>query len=439
MTTDGILARLSALHPKAIDLSLGRVERLLARLGRPQDNLPPVIHVAGTNGKGSTLAIARACLEAAGKRVHVYTSPHLVRFNERIVAAGREIGDAALEALAREAEEANAGEPITFFEITTAIAFLAFARTEADFTLLETGLGGRLDATNAARPAVCAITAIGLDHQRWLGNTVAEIAAEKAGIAKPGAPLALARQPPGAREVIERAAARAGAPLVAWSARADGAGFVFRSRRRAARFPAPALCGAHQIDNAGLALACLDALDAPALSDAEVAAGLTRARWPGRLQRLPGAREIWLDGGHNPPAGAALARAATGWRDRPLRLVAGMMRGKDPRGFLAPLAPHAEALAAIPIPGQDNAMPAEDIAAAAASLGLAASCAPSPRAALERMPGDRRALICGSLYLAGAVLAGGYAGLAGAARSAYRAAAHGRKRRRRCFTVPSRR
>lgn len=405
MTTDGILARLSALHPKAIDLSLGRVERLLASLGRPQNNLPPVMHVAGTNGKGSTLAIARACLEAAGKRVHVYTSPHLVRFNERIVAAGREIDDAALEALAREVEEANAGAPITFFEITTAMAFLAFARAEADFTLLETGLGGRLDATNVARPAVCAISTVGLDHQAWLGGTLAEIAAEKAGIAKPGAPLAVGRQPPGAREVIERAAARAGAPLVAWSARADGGGFLFRSRRRAARFPAPALFGPHQIDNAGLALACLDALDAPVLPDAEIAAGLARARWPGRLQRLPGPREIWLDGGHNPSAGAALARAAGRWRDRPLRLITGMMRGKDPRGFLAPLAPRAEALAAVPIPGQENAMPAEDVAAAAAALGLAASCARSPRAALERIPGDRRVLICGSLYLVGALLA----------------------------------
>ncbi len=405
MTTDGLVARLSALHPRAIDLSLGRIERLLDRLGRPHDRLPPVIHVAGTNGKGSTIAIARACLEAAGKRVHVYTSPHLLRFNERIVAGGREIDDDALAALAREAEEANAGAPITFFEIATAMAFLAFARAEADFTLLETGLGGRLDATNVARPAVCAISTVGLDHQGWLGNTVPEIAAEKAGIVKPGAPLAIGRQPPEARRVIERAAARAGAPLAAWSARADGDGFVFRSRRRAARFPAPALFGAHQIDNAGLALACLDALEAPVLSDAEVARGLARARWPGRLQRLPGPREIWLDGGHNPAAGAALARVAAGWRDRPLHLVAGMMRGKDARGFLAPLAPHAEALTAAPIPGQENAMPPEEVAAAAAGLGIAADRAPSPRAALDRVPPGRRALLCGSLYLVAAALA----------------------------------
>ena len=408
MPTADPLARLAGLHPKAIDLTLGRVRRLLARLGHPQDRLPPVIHVAGTNGKGSTVAMLRACLEAAGRRVHAYTSPHLVRFNERIVVAGREIDDERLGVLIDEVEAANAGEPVTVFEIATAMAMLAFAREPADFTLLETGLGGRLDATNVVRPertAAAAITPIGLDHQAWLGDDIAAIAAEKAAILKPGVPAVVAPQPPEARAVIECAAARAGAPLAEWSVRADAAGFVYRSPRRAARFPAPALAGRHQIDNAGVALACLDALGPPAAPDSAVARGLAAVRWPGRLQRLPGARELWLDGGHNPSAGAALARAAAGWTDRPLRLVVGMMQGKDPRRFLAPLALRAASLAAVPIPGQENALPPEEIARAAAALGIPASTAPSLCAALgEAAPRDR-VLVCGSLYLVGRALA----------------------------------
>ena len=397
------LARLAGLHPRSIDLSLGRIERLLARLGKPQDRLPPVVHIAGTNGKGSVVALLRACLEAAGKRVHAYTSPHLVRFNERIVVAGREIDDGALAALVDEVEAANAGDPITFFEIATALAMLAFAREPADAVLLETGLGGRLDATNVVRPAVAAIAPIGLDHQAWLGDTLAAIAAEKAAILKPGAPAVVAPQPPAAREVILACARRVGAPVADWSARPRGGGFEFRSHLRETRFPAPALFGPHQIVNAGVALACLDAFHP--LSDAAMARGLAAARWPGRLQRLAGPREIWLDGGHNPSAGEALAAVAEGWCDRPLRLVVGMMRGKDPRGFLSPLARHAAALTAVPVPRQENSFEPAEIAAAAAAAGLAADTAGAADEAVMRIDPGARILVCGSLYLVGAVLA----------------------------------
>ena len=397
------LARLAGLHPRSIDLSLGRIERLLARLGKPQDRLPPIVHIAGTNGKGSVVALLRACLEAAGKRVHAYTSPHLVRFNERIVVAGREIDDGALAALVDEVEAANAGDPITFFEIATALAMLAFAREPADAVLLEAGLGGRLDATNVVRPAVAAIAPVGLDHQAWLGDTIAAIAAEKAAILKPGAPAVVAPQPPAARDVILARARRVGAPVADWSARPCGDGFEFRSRVRETRFPAPALFGPHQIVNAGVALACLDAFHP--LSDAALARGLAAARWPGRLQRLAGPREIWLDGGHNPSAGEALAAVAEGWSDRPLRLVVGMMRGKDPRGFLAPLARRAAALTAVPVPHRENAFEPAEIAAAAAAAGLAADTAGAADEAVMRIDPGARILVCGSLYLVGAVLA----------------------------------
>lgn len=401
------LARLAGLHPKAIDLSLARIARLLDRLDRPQDRLPPVVHVAGTNGKGSVVAVLRACLEAAGLRVHAYTSPHLVRFNERIVVAGREIGDDALAALIDEVEAANAGAPLTVFEAATAAALLAFAREPAGAALLETGLGGRLDATNVVRPAVAAITPIGLDHQAWLGDTISAIAAEKAAILKPGVPAVVAPQPEAdARAVVESFAARAGAPLVAWSARPAPGGFAFRSPRRSAVFPPPALFGAHQVVNAGTALACLDAPGMPFLSDETIARGLAAARWPARLQRLPRAdgREVWLDGGHNPSAGAALAAVAAGWRGRPLHLVVGMMRGKDPRGFLAPLAPRAAALTAVPVPGEANALPPFDIAARAAALGVSADVAASVPEAIDGAAPRARILVCGSLYLAGSVL-----------------------------------
>src|SRR5947208_3003629 len=316
-TTDELLAELKALHPRRMDLSLGRIERLLAALGNPQDRLPPVIHIAGTNGKGSTVATLRACLEAAVYRVHVYTSPHLVRFHERIRLAGQLIKEDSLLALLEECERANAGAPITFFEITTAAAFLAFARVPADIVLLETGLGGRLDTTNVVRrPAVTAITPVSLDHQAFLGDTVAAIAAEKAGILKPGVPSVIGPQPDDAASVIAARAAAIGAPLYRWRQewRCDAdspAGMRYEGGRWRLDLPPPALAGPHQIANAGTAIACLEQLSDFSLPAAAPADGVRHIDWPARLQQLqrgplfemlrPG-WELWLDGGHNPAA-----------------------------------------------------------------------------------------------------------------------------------------
>jgi dihydrofolate synthase/folylpolyglutamate synthase len=403
---------------------------MLAALGNPQDRLPPVVHVAGTNGKGSTLAFLRAFLEAAGYRVHVYTSPHLVRFNERIRLAGTLIEEDALLALLDEVERVNAGAPITFFEITTAMAFLAFARTPADAVLLETGLGGRFDATNViARPAVTAITPISLDHQHFLGNTLAEIAFEKAGILKPGTPAVIAPQPVEAQTVLEARAREVGAPLfrsgIEWSAgplpdppplAGEGmdAGLVYRGRREWV-LPRPGLLGPHQFDNAGTALACLDCLPGFAVGEAALARGMQSVEWPARLQRLrrgplvaalPAECELWLDGAHNPAGGAALGAVAAGWRDRPLDLVFGMLATHDPHAFLGALAPYVRRLRAVAIPGEANARPAEELAATAHALGLDAAPATSvgDAVAAAAAPGGRT-LICGSLYLAGRVLA----------------------------------
>ena len=420
-TSDLVLERLGRLHPKLIDLSLGRVERLLAALDHPQEKLPPVIHVAGTNGKGSTIATLRACLEAGGYRVDAYISPHLVRFHERIRLAGQLIEEEALIALLEECERANGGTPITYFEITSAAAFLAFARTPADIVLLETGLGGRLDATNVVhRPAVTAITPISLDHQAFLGDTIAQIAGEKAGILKPGAPAVVGPQPEEAEAVIEARAVELGAPLSRWQhewrCTADGTDMRFTGERWQLDLPMPSLPGAHQIANAGLAIACLEQLRSLSLPPEAIAAGLRRIEWPARLQRLtrgplvelmPPGWELWLDGGHNPGAGAVLADFAAGWHDRPLFLVVGMLNTKDSGGFLGPLAPHAKALAAVTIPGEQNPLPAEAIATAANAVGITAATAPSVAAALAPfMLGstDGRVLICGSLHLAGTVL-----------------------------------
>ncbi|HEV2335538.1 MAG TPA: folylpolyglutamate synthase/dihydrofolate synthase family protein [Stellaceae bacterium] len=420
--SDRVLARLMQLHPKKIDLSLDRILRLLAALGDPQERLPPVAHVAGTKGKGSTVAIMRACLEAAGYRVHAYTSPHLVRFHERIRLAGRLIEEDALVAVLDECERANRGGPITFFEITNAAAFLAFARVPADIVLLEVGVGGRLDATNVVRhPAVTAITPVSLDHQGFLGDTVAAIAGEKAGILKPGVVGVIAPQPEEAERVIEARAAAIGAPLYRsgkeWRCEASFGGMRYKGAHWRLDLPAPSLLGAHQVVNAGTAIACLEQLSGFALPAAAIAAGLRHIDWPARLQHLergplvdmlPRGWEVWLDGGHNPAAGEVLGAVAAGWRDRPLDLIVGMLNTKDAAGFLAPLAPHARALCGVTIPGEENPLPAEAIVAAAASVGIAARAAVSVEAALrdliaERAPG--RVLICGSLHLAGVVLA----------------------------------
>ncbi|HUK58367.1 MAG TPA: folylpolyglutamate synthase/dihydrofolate synthase family protein [Stellaceae bacterium] len=419
MTSDLVLERLKSLHVRLIDLSLDRVLRLLHALGDPHEALPPVVHVAGTNGKGSTLAFLRAFLEAAGYRVHVYTSPHLVRFHERIRVAGRLINEDALLALLEECERANAGAPITFFEITTAVAFLAFARTKADIALLETGLGGRFDATNViARPAVTAITPISLDHQHFLGDTIAKIAFEKAGILKPRAPAVLAAQVPAAEEVLEARAQELDAPLTRsgreWIAAATKDGLAYRGRRKI-ELPPPGLLGPHQYENAGTALACLEELRGFVVPDAALARGSREVEWPARLQRLargplaaimPADAELWLDGAHNPAGGAALARVAEAWRPRPLSLVFGMLNTHDPAGFLEPLAPFVTRLAAVAIPGEFNARPAAELADAAQRLGISASAASDLADAVARVAvPDGRTLICGSLYLAGRVLA----------------------------------
>jgi dihydrofolate synthase/folylpolyglutamate synthase len=422
--SDAVLERLSRLHPKIIDLSLSRVERLLAALGHPERRLPPVVHVAGTNGKGSVLAYLRAMFEASGRRVHVYVSPHLVRFNERIRLAGTLIDEPLLIELLEECERANGGEPITFFEITTAAAFLAFERAPADVLLLETGLGGRLDATNVIdRPLATAITPVSMDHMQFLGDSLAAIAGEKAGILKAGVPAAIGPQPSEAMAVIEARAAEIGAPLhrfgAEWSIEPDGDGFVYRGRAATLRLPAPNLPGRHQIDNAGVALACLDLMGAGfALTQPQIAAGLTSADWPARLQRLTRGplsdmlsegSELWLDGGHNEAAGAVLAEMAKGWQDRPLHLVFGMLDTKEPRAFLGHLAPFVRSLQAVPIPGEHASLTPAQSAAHARAVGIQAAEADDVEAAVaailkaEREP--CRILICGSLYLAGTVLA----------------------------------
>jgi len=424
------------LHPKLIDLSLGRIERLLDALDHPEHYLPPTIHVAGTNAKGSVIAYMRAMLEAAGRKVHVYTSPHLVRFHERIRIAGRLIPELELAQQLAECEAANAGAPITYFEITTAAAYLAFARTPADVLLLETGLGGRLDATNVIqKPKTTVITPVSMDHRQFLGDRLAGIAWEKAGIIKPGVPCVVARQEADAMAAIQARAEELRAPLYVqdldWSVTASDGGLVYEGASGRFELPAPNLAGDHQVDNAGIALAACERIRALKLDAAAVAAGLTGAEWPGRLQRLtegplvdllPEGWELWLDGGHNPAAGAMLAAHAAGhWREMPLHLVAGMMNSKDAADFLRPLADQAADLQAVAIPGEQNSLSADDLAGMASGVGLQVEAAAGVGEALRRItgagPGPGRVLICGSLYLAGTVLRdNGWPGDAGGAK-----------------------
>ncbi|MCP5367457.1 MAG: bifunctional folylpolyglutamate synthase/dihydrofolate synthase [Hyphomicrobiales bacterium] len=422
-TSDRVLARLTRLHPKIIDLSLDRVHRLLARVGNPHDNLPPVVHVAGTNGKGSVIAFMRAALEAAGYRVHVFTSPHLVRFNERIRLAGDLIAEDALLAVLEECEAANGDEPITFFEITTVAAFLAFTRTPADVLLLETGLGGRLDATNVVdRPALTAITSISLDHEQYLGSDLAGIAREKAGIMRAGVPCLAASQERKVDRALKAAADKAGAPLVRegadWHVQVHGDHLSFRAGGATRDLPLPRLVGKHQARNAGLAVACLDRLTGFTVPDGALGLGLRTADWPARLQRLdagalaarlPAGWQLWLDGGHNGAAAKVIANQARHWRDMPLHMVFGLLNTKDPAAFLKPLAGRVGALRTVTIPGEPAARPAEDLARVAAGLLFDAAPAAGVEAALDQIaaaaPGPARVLICGSLYLAGSVLA----------------------------------
>ncbi|MEO1330089.1 MAG: folylpolyglutamate synthase/dihydrofolate synthase family protein [Pseudomonadota bacterium] len=425
--SDVILERLLALHPKSIDLSLERLERLLARLGHPERALPPVVHVAGTNGKGSTCAYIRAGLEAAGHEVHVYSSPHLTRFHERIRIAGRLIDEGLLADLLAECEEANGGAPITFFEITTAAAFLAFARTPADFCVLEVGLGGRLDATNViGAPRLAVLTPIDLDHQQFLGDTIDQIAQEKAGILKPGATAVVGPQHGAALDEIERTAARLNASLVRagqeFTGHLENGRLLFQDDTGLLDLPPPRLFGRHQIENAATAVAALRALDLP---EEACAAAMTRVEWPARLQRLrrgplfseaPPDSEIWLDGGHNPAAGAALAEHFAVLEEQstaPLFLLCGMLNTKDPGGFLRPFAGLARRVIAVSIPDEPNALPASEIAAMAVREGLAAQTAGSLGGALRAIGQELiddlkelppRIVICGSLYLAGQIL-----------------------------------
>lgn len=418
--TDGsdlILARMMALHPKIIDLTLDRVWRLLAALDHPEEKLPPVIHIAGTNGKGSTQAMIRAGLEAMGGHVHAYTSPHLARFHERIRLAGELISEDYLTEILEECEAANGGIPITYFEITTCAALLAFARVPADWTLLEVGLGGRLDATNVvAKPRLTIITPVSVDHQQYLGETLPEIAGEKAGILKRGVPCVVGPQLPDGLEVIEARAERLGAPLLVhgqhWHAFEERGRLIFQDENGLLDLPLPTLPGPHQIDNAGVALAALRHLGA---DGAACEAAVTGAYWPARMQRLAhgplveaaGGCELWLDGGHNPAGGEAVAATLARMAPKPTHLILGMLNTKDIAGYLRPVAAEARSLTAVSIPGEANTLSAEDTQAAAAKAGIeadtAASVAKAVAAIATRDPGAR-ILICGSLYLAGHIL-----------------------------------
>ena len=428
-SSDTLLERLKKLHPQSIDLSLGRIERVLAALDHPEQKLPPVLHVAGTNGKGSFLAFTRAIAEALGKGVHVYTSPHLVNFHERVVLAGPHgsapiAEDFLVDCLAR-AEDANGGELITLFEITTAAALLAFAETPADLLLLETGLGGRLDATNVvAKPLLTAITPISIDHVSFLGETLTEIAGEKAGILKPGIPCVVGRQEQEAFKAIERRAEELGVALHVAGRDFDmyeqHGRLVFQTPTRLLDLPLPRLNGRHQIDNAGTAIAAVSLLFGDGLTSRALEHGVTHAEWPARMERLaPGSlhayvadgTEIWLDGGHNPAGGRVIAHTLAELDERvprPVHLIYGMMETKDAHAFVAPFRGLVERVFTVPIPDEPNAFGAEALAEIARAEGFEVTPATSVPDALLRSqavlkePG--RVLVCGSLYLAGHVL-----------------------------------
>ncbi len=410
-----MLERLNALYPTLIDLSLGRLERLLAALGNPERHLPPVIHVAGTNGKGSTCAMLRAIAEASGWTAHVTTSPHLVDVTERFRIAGSLVAEDALTRTLEEIERVNAGQPITVFEVLTAAGFLLFARHPADLAIVEVGLGGRFDATNVIeRPAACVITAISMDHEAFLGDSLQAIAAEKAGIIKPGVPVVSGRQPEPVHAVLAAQAQRSGAPLLLrdrdWRITAAPGVMRYEDSHGGLDLPLPGLLGPHQIENAGLAVA---ALRASGLVVPEHGwQGLARIDWPARMQRLggrlaatlPPGWELWLDGGHNPGAGVILAELLTGWADRPIHLIIGMKQSKDARGFLHPLLECAQSVHAVVEPGQHMALPVADIVAASDFRAQPGPTVAEALATIAQSAPLGRILICGSLYLAGEVL-----------------------------------
>ena len=423
---DAALERLKALHPQLIDLSLDRTLRLLDALGRPQDKLPPVIHVAGTNGKGSTVAFLRAIAEAAGMKVHVLTSPHLVRFAERIRVAGTLIEETALAEILKRVETANAGHPITFFEITTVAALLAFAETPADLCLIEVGLGGRFDATNVIdAPAVSVITPVDYDHQDFLGSELSRIAWEKAGIIKAGRPVVVAHQNAEAALVIEAEAETLGAPLICagrdFDAFDQAGRLVFQNDQGLIDLPPPSLFGAHQFGNAGVAVAAALALKDPRIDEAALAEGISHAFWPARMQRLTAGplaqkaaalgSDLWLDGGHNPHAARALADVAEGMRardGRPLTLIVGLLKRKDARGVFRAF---KDLDARIIVTGFEahTAAPPGELVEAASAGGMKVESARDVETAVDLAFGENGSaphiLICGSLYLAGEVLA----------------------------------
>lgn len=427
--SDEILERLTGLHPKLIDLSLDRLKVLLAKMGNPQDHIPPVIHVAGTNGKGSTTAFMRAIFEAAGLRVHVYTSPHLVRFHERIRLAGQLIDDDELCRTLEDVETANKGEPITFFEVTTAAAFLAFSRHEADVVLLEVGLGGRFDATNVIdSPLVSVITPIHMDHQAFLGNSFQKIAREKAGIIKANCPVIIAPQLASVSRVLNTVAETLHAPVIEhnkqWHIRNNRqkpGTFKFQDIHGSVDLPTPRLPGAHQIRNAAVTVAAVRSQQRFNIPESAIRAGLDWAQWPARLQNLndtdlnqnlPEGTEIWLDGGHNPIAARVIREhfKSTDTITTPFYMICGMLKNKDSMGFFMPFRGFAECVIAVDIPGDHDAMSAAELAAEASNVGIQGRMAASVRSAVQMIAKEAHAdtppkiLICGSLYLAGEVL-----------------------------------
>ena len=428
------LATLRALHPKKIDLGLDRIEAVLAKLGHPERKMPPIIHVAGTNGKGSTVANLRAMAEAAGLKAHVYTSPHLVHFRERIVVAGEEISDESLVDVLTRVREANAGAPLSFFEATTAAAYLAFSESPADIALIEVGLGGRYDATNVIRPTCCAITPIDYDHAEFLGRDLAGIAREKAGIMKPHAPVICGVQSDLVNAVLDAEAQKANANIKIWGqdyrAYRQHGRLIFEQDEEMLDLPLPALRGEHQIRNAGLAVMVARTMGWPAEA---IASGLQKAVWPARLQSLTkgiyaemaheAGAELWLDGGHNPHAARAVASAMAELEqttERPLILITGMLANKDIGGFLDAYEGLASAVIGISIPDHDSLAPEtlQELATSRNMLGFvsdgisdAVQLAIETGKALsdgttEQSPTPPRILICGSLYLAGEVLKG---------------------------------
>lgn len=423
-TLQDILARFDRYHPSRIDLTLDRTARLLTALGEPQSSLPPVIHVAGTNGKGSTIAFLRAIYEAAGFAVSTYTSPHLVDFTERFVLAGETISTAALCDLLNEVDAVNGGAPITEFEIVTAAAFLALSQTPADIVLLETGLGGRYDATNVIdTPMATVITPVSLDHEVFLGSDIASIAGEKAAIQKAGVPSIIAPQPAKAARVIERIGDEVGANAFRagqeWTIEPAEAGFIYRSQKSTLTLAPPSLAGAHQIVNAAVALACIEQCAQFVVAEEEIAAGLANVRWPGRFEllsdgplrrRLPPDWEIWLDAGHNGAAGEALAaglRQISADRPLPLHIIFAMLDDKDPTAFVRPLADLAASVTAVPLTDAPRSHNPQTSAEALTSAGITAGWSPSLEAALKSLadkPGGARVLICGSHVIVGAAL-----------------------------------